>query len=159
MTERKNSSTEAPADRKLVITRILNAPRPLVYEAWTKKEHLDRWCAPKGFTIPHSRGELRPGGAWESCMIAPDGTKHEVSGVYLEVIPNELLVFTHGWIEDNGKREYETTVTVRFADEGNQTRMTFEQAVFKSPESRDGHNGGWNQCFDRLDAFVASLQK
>lgn len=146
---------EGPADRVLVLTRVFDAPRQLVFEAWTKKEHLDQWCAPRGFTTPHSRGDFGPGGAWECCMVAPDGTKHFVSGVYREIVQDELLVFTHGWLEDDGKRDYETTVTVRFADEGGKTKVTLEQAVFKSVESRDGHKGGWTECLERLAEHLA----
>jgi uncharacterized protein YndB with AHSA1/START domain len=153
------TSTEAPADRTLVLTRIFDAPRHLVFEAWTKKEHLDRWCAPHGFTITKSSGEFRPGGGWDRVMAAPDGEKLEVCGIYEQIVPDELLVFTHGWIEDDGTRPQETTVTIRFADEGDKTRMTFEQSNFKSKESRDGHDGGWTQAFEKLAAYVAELQK
>jgi uncharacterized protein YndB with AHSA1/START domain len=73
MTARKDSPADAPADRVLVLTRVFDAPRRLVFEAWTKKEHLDRWCAPRGFTIPSSEGDLRPGGVWRCLMIAPNG--------------------------------------------------------------------------------------
>ena len=98
MTTRNDSLTEAPADRTLVITRVFDAPRHLVFEAWTKKEHLDRWCAPRGFATPHSAGDFRPGGAWESCMIAPDGTRHEVSGLYLEIVQTNCWFSpTAGW--------------------------------------------------------------
>jgi uncharacterized protein YndB with AHSA1/START domain len=144
--------TESPL--KITITRIFDAPRALVYETWTKPEHIKRWCAPRGFTIPESRGELRTGGAWWCCMIAPDGTRNPLGGVYREVVPNELLVFTHCWEDDEGNPEHETLVTVRFADEGEGTRVTLEQTNFKSPESRDGHFGGWSECLDRLDELL-----
>ena len=158
MTARKDSPAEAPADRALVLTRVFDAPRHLVFEAWTKKEHLDQWCAPHGFTIPHSEGEFRPGGAWRSLMIAPNGEKYPVRGVYREIVEDELLVFTHTWEEDDGTPEHETVVTVRFADEGDKTKVTLEQSVFKSVESRDGHKGGWSQCLERLDELLGKLK-
>ncbi len=136
------------------MTRIFDAPRHLVFEAWTKKEHLDKWCAPHGFTIPFSEGDLRPGGAWRTVMIAPNGEKYPVHGVYREIIPNELLVFTHIWEEDDGTAEHETVVTIRFADEGGKTKMTFEQKIFRSVESRNGHEGGWTQAFEKLAGFL-----
>lgn len=148
--------TESPL--KITITRVFDAPRTLVYEAWTKPEHLKRWCAPKGFTIPESRGEFRAGGAWWCCMIAPDGTPNPVGGVYREVVPNELLVFTHCWEDENGQPEHETLVTVRFADEGDGTRVTLEQSNFKSVESRDGHFGGWSECLDNLVDLLAESE-
>ena len=154
MSERKSS----PPDLSLTLTRVFNAPRALVFDAWTKKEHLDRWSAPNGFTIPDYGADLRPGGAWHCLMIAPNGEKYPVNGVYLDVVPNELLVMTHGWVEDDGTRPHETIVTVRFADENGKTRVTFEQTNFKSIESRHGHEGGWTQCFDRLAEILPQLQ-
>ena len=65
MTVSKDNSSEKPAELSLVLTRVFAAPRRLVFEAWTKKEHLDQWSAPRGFTIPFSEGDLRPGGAWK----------------------------------------------------------------------------------------------
>jgi len=146
---------DAPAERVLVLTRVFDAPRHLVFEAWTKKEHLDRWSCPGGFRMERSHGDVRPGGAYGFAMIAPDGEKHKATGVYREIVPDELLVMTHGWLEDDGSRPWETVITVRFADEGGKTRMTFEQSVFRSVESRDGHNGGWSQCFDKLGELLA----
>jgi uncharacterized protein YndB with AHSA1/START domain len=154
----KNNPTEAPADRALVLTRVFDAPRHLVFEAWTKKEHLDKWCAPHGFTIPSSEGDLRPGGAWHCLMIAPNGEKYPVGGVYREIIPDELLVFTHTWEEDEGVPRHETVVKVRFADEGKKTKVTLEQSIFKSVESREGHKDGWTQCFERLAELLAKQQ-
>lgn len=86
-----NAATEPGADKVLVITRVFDAPRSLVFQAWTRKEHLDRWCAPRGFTIPYSEGELRVGGAWRCCMRAPDGVEHWLSGTYREIVEDELL--------------------------------------------------------------------
>ena len=158
MDTRKNIPAEAPADRVLVITRVFAAPRHLVFEAWTKKEHLDQWLAPRGFTILHSEGDLRPDGVWRSCMVSPDGVRHPLSGVYREIVEDELLVFTHAWENEEGKRGHETLVTVRFADEGGGTKVTFEQAIFETVESRDGHQGGWTECLEKLAEYLAKLQ-
>jgi uncharacterized protein YndB with AHSA1/START domain len=156
--EENNATQQQPADRVLVITRVFDAPRSLVFEAWTAKEHLDQWCAPRGFTIPWSEGELRPGGSWRSCMRAPDGTEYRLRGTYREIVQNERLVFTHTWEEDDGTLGPETIVTVRFADEDGKTRLTFEQGPFKSVESRDAHRGGWTECLERLAEHAAKLQ-
>jgi uncharacterized protein YndB with AHSA1/START domain len=150
----KNEPSEG---RVLYMTRVFDVPRSLVFQAWTRKEHIDRWLAPRGFTIPFSEGELRPGGRWRCCMVSPQGIEHWLSGTYREIIENELLVFTHAWEED-GKRGHETLVTVRFADLGSKTRMTFQQATFASVESRDGHAGGWGECLDILADYLATLR-
>lgn len=144
------------ADRTLVISRVFDAPRPLVFQAWTDPEHIVRWLAPHGFTIPHSEGDLRPGGNWRSCMRKPDGTDLWLGGVYREVVKNERLVFTHAWDEADGSPGHETLVIITFADHGaGKSLLTLHQALFKSVESRDGHRGGWNECLDRLVDHLA----
>ena len=158
MTVSKDNSSEKPAELSLVLTRVFAAPRRLVFEAWTKKEHLDQWSAPRGFTIPFSEGDLRPGGTWKCLMVAPNGEKFPVKGVYREIIQDELLVMTHIWEEDDGAPEHETVVTVRFADENGKTKVTLEQSIFKSVESRNGHLGGWTECLEKLDEYLARFK-
>lgn len=159
MAERKNNPAAAPADRSLVLTRVFKAPRSLVFDAWTQREHLNQWCAPRGFTIPSSEGDFRVGGSYRCLMIAPNGEHFPLKGVYREIVPNELLVMTHTWEEDDGTPEHETVVTVRFADAGpGETQVTLEQSIFKSVESRDGHVGGWTECLDKLGEHLAAAQ-
>jgi uncharacterized protein YndB with AHSA1/START domain len=140
-----------------VITRVFDAPRHLVFQAWTQKEHLEKWSAPRGFTIPYSEGDLRPGGRWRCCMRAPDGKELWLGGVYREIVEDELLVMTHAWEED-GKSLHETVVTVRFEDQGGKTKLTAQQTGFDSIESRDGHEGGWNECLDILAEHLATVR-
>jgi uncharacterized protein YndB with AHSA1/START domain len=134
----------------LEIVRVFDAPRDLVYRAWTEPERMAQWAAPHGYTITHNEGEIRPGGAWRSCMRSPEGEDLWLGGVYREVIENELLVFTHAWDDDDGKPGRDTLVTVAFEDEEGATRMTFRQSGFESADDRDGHRGGWNESFERL---------
>ena len=146
-----------PNDLSLSMTRLLDAPRRLVFEVFTEADHLRQWCAPRGFTITHSEGEVRPGGTWRICMRAPDGTDYWLGGVYREVVADERIVTTHIWEDD--KPRHETVVTEDFAAEGNQTRLTFTQGVFKSIESREGHRGGWTETFERLDEYLKQIQQ
>jgi uncharacterized protein YndB with AHSA1/START domain len=141
---------------ELVITRILDAPRELVFKAWTEPEHLVHWSCPHGFTLTHCEGDLRPGGAWRSCMRSPEGRDLWLGGVYREIVAPERLVFTHAWDDADGKPGHETVVTVTLADHQGKTQMSFRQAFFESVESRDGHEGGWTQCFDRLTTYLAN---
>lgn len=156
MALRKNSSAKRKPADGFVITRIFAAPRSLVFAAWTKPKHLKQWSAPHGFTIPISKGELKSGGKWRACMVSPQGEKMWLSGVYREVVQDELLVFTHAW-EGDGAGGHETLVTVRFEDHARGTKLTFEQSGFDAPESAAGHKGGWTQCFERLVALLAKL--
>jgi uncharacterized protein YndB with AHSA1/START domain len=143
-----------PAERVLVLTRVFDAPRALVFKAWTESQHLLRWSCPNGFTLTHCEGDLRPGGAWRSCMRSPTGIDLWLGGMYREIAPPERLVFTHAWLDENGKPGHETLVTVTLADHGGKTEMTFHQAEFDSVESRDGHRGGWTECFDKLAEYA-----
>ena len=112
--------TPAPAATtealSLTLTRLYDAPRELVFRAWTEPERLRRWCAPKGFTIPASDGDLRPGGTWRATMRAPDGQEYRLVGRYTEIAPPERLAFTHAWLEADGSRGPETMVTVTLED-------------------------------------------
>jgi uncharacterized protein YndB with AHSA1/START domain len=146
-----------PAERELVITRILDAPPSLVFKFWTEPSHLVRWWGPKGFTAPSVEMDVRPGGAWRACIRSPEGTDHWMQGVYREVVEPLRLVFTFAWEDDQGAPGHQTLVTVTFAEHDGKTRLTFHQAVFESMESRDWHQSGWSECFDRLENYLAQL--
>src|ERR1700754_1266323 len=126
MTTVTSNPIEIFTDRVLVIRRVFDAPRRLVYEAWTKKEHLDKWSAPHDFQIPFSESDVRPGGAWRCAMLAPDGVEYRVGGTYQEVIADELLSFTHAWEDEKGSPGHKTLVTARFSGEGRQTKVSLK---------------------------------
>ena len=152
----RTSPGKPSAQPQLVITRILDAPRRLVFKAWTEPQHLVHWSCPHGFTLTHCEGDLRPGGAWRSCMRSTDGRDLWLGGVYREIVEPERLAFTHAWDDENGQPGHETLVTVTLADHGDRTELTFRQAFFESVEQRDGHQGGWTECFERLAAHLAT---
>jgi uncharacterized protein YndB with AHSA1/START domain len=139
---------------RLEIVRIFDAPRALVYEAWTTPEHLNHWSAPKGFVIPEASMDFRVGGKWYCHMRSPDGGDHRAHGVYREIVENERLTMTHSWLSEDSDRSAETIVTVTFEDHGNKTKMTFLQEGFTSLTERDGHAEGWDECFDLLSVLL-----
>ena len=151
----KSSVAKAAGSRELVIKRTFDAPRELVWQAWTDPEMLKQWSAPHGVAIPVSEGELRPGGKWRACMRTPEGKDLWLGGTYREIVPPERLVFTHAWDDPGGKPGHETLIAVILKERGGKTEMNFRQTGFDSDESRDGHNDGWNQCFERLEKLVA----
>ncbi len=151
---RVESETAPAVEKELRITRLFAAPQPLVYQMWADGRQMSRWACPDGFTITHSEGDVRPGGAYRTCMRSPDGVDHWLGGVYREVVENTRLVFTHVWDTADGKPGHQTVVTVEFSNEGGKTRMDFHQAEFKSVESRDGHRGGWTESFDHLEKYL-----
>jgi uncharacterized protein YndB with AHSA1/START domain len=154
----KGSSTGAaatsakPNERELVMTRVLDAPRELVFRVWTERQHLLRWWGPKDFTTTFFEVDLRPGGAWRARMRSPDGTEYSQHGVFREIVEPERLVFTFTWGDDP---DHEMLVAVTFVERGAKTEMTFRQGVFRSVESRDSHEEGWSECFDRLREYLA----
>lgn len=144
------------ADRGLVITRVFDAPRRLVFKAWTDPEQIARWWGPRGFTTIFSEADVRPGGAWRRRMRSPEGTEHCGRGIYREIAVSERLVFTYAWEDAAGNPGRETMVTVTFEALGDKTRLILHQAVFESVTARDAHRGGWTSCLDRFADYLAT---
>lgn len=140
---------------ELLITRAFDAPRALVFEAWTDPAHLVRWWGPRGFKIPSCKMDVREGGAFRICMRSPEGTDHWLRGVYREVVEPERLVCTWAWEDAEGTPGHETLLTVSFAEQGARTKLTLHQAVFESVTARDAHQEGWTSGLDRLAEFLA----
>jgi len=151
--------SNAPAARELTIRRTFDAPRTLVFAAWTEPQHLARWSCPRGFTFTDNAAELRVGGTFTARMRSAQGTDHRLRGVYREIVPPERLVFTHSWVDENGQAGPETIVTVTLTERNGRTDMTFHQGIFDSVSSRDGHEQGWSSCFERLAELLTSLPR
>jgi uncharacterized protein YndB with AHSA1/START domain len=137
---------------------LFDAPRALVWKAWTDPKHAMNWWGPASHPVRHLDMDVRVGGRWRNCLRSLEtGEDLWQHGVFREVVPNERLVFTFQWEED-GERGLETLITITFADEGSRTRMTFQHAPFQSVEQRDSHNRGWSSMFDRLVGHLAQEQ-
>jgi uncharacterized protein YndB with AHSA1/START domain len=152
--------TSAPADasRVLVITRTFDAPRALVWKAWSDTQHFIRWMGPPDHPMVHQEGEFRPGGRWRGCLRSvKTGEDMWQSGEYREIVEQERLVFTFAWDRADGTRSPETLITITFAEREGKTVMSFRQTGFGSVEQRDGHRIGWDGSFDRLAEHLASL--
>ena len=108
----RNSVRSSADDRELVITRVFDAPRHLVFQAWTQKEHLDKWSAPKGYTLPFSEGDLRPGGRWRCCMRTADGTELWLGGVYREIVEDEDSAAVFGQMRHDALRDTSRSLQV-----------------------------------------------
>jgi uncharacterized protein YndB with AHSA1/START domain len=139
--------------RELIITRVFDAPRALVFEAWTKPEHLVNWFCPNGFTLPVCEIDFRVGGIFRICMRASDGNEHYARGVYREVVPSERIVWTNSF-EDVPGSEILTTVT--FADHEGKTKITVHQTYSFESDSTRGAPQGWTETLEHLAAYVAN---
>ena len=151
------ADSKAPT-RDLTMTRVFDAPRALVFKAWTDPDHAMNWWGPRHHPAVHIEMDVRPGGAWRHCLRSTEtGKDLWHGGVFREVVAPERLVFTFAW-EEEGERGLETVVTVTFVERDGKTRMTFHQTPFQSGGERDGHQGGWASTFDRLVEHLAQLQ-
>jgi uncharacterized protein YndB with AHSA1/START domain len=151
------AATIAPsAAPELIIRRVFDAPRSLVFETWTRPEHLARWWGPQGFTTVAWEMDVRPGGAWFRRMRAPDGTLCIKRGVYREITAPERLVFTYVNEAADGTLDAETLVTVTFEDLGTRTRLILHHTGFDAVATRDAHEGGWTSCMERFAEYLAA---
>lgn len=148
-------------DRTLVIKRVLDAPRELVFAAWTNPAQASQWWGPRGFATQYCEMDVRVGGAWRRGMRSPAGTEHRSRGVYREIACPERLVFTFAW-ERGGAPGHgpETVVTVTFIDlGGGRTEVTLRQEEFATVEGRDDHEKGWSSTLERLADYLAQPDK
>src|SRR5579872_4481071 len=124
------------ATKEVTITRILNAPRELVFKAWTDPDQMIQWWMPNGFTNRDCIMDVRPGGEWQICSDAPGFPNHWMKGIFKEIISPEKLVFTvAAFIDDNGLPKLENVNTVTFEDMGGKTKLTVNAKVLKhSPD-------------------------
>jgi uncharacterized protein YndB with AHSA1/START domain len=145
------------ADRELVVTRVIDAPRALVFRAWTQPEHIARWWGPRGFTTTFCQMDVRVGGAYRCCMRSPQGTDHWKVGVYREIVEPERIVFTFAWADADGNAGHELLTTVTFDDERGKTKLTLRQSVFETRERRDDHVSGWTSCLERFGEYMLTI--
>ena len=147
-----------PSDREIVITRVVDAPRRLVFEVYTSPEHVPHWMlGPEGWSMPVCEIDLRPGGAWHFIWRRADGTEMAMHGVYQEIVPPERLVCTECW----GGDWPETLNTLLLSEEAGKTTIT-QRMLYPSSEARDaalktGMADGVSESFDRLDEYFATL--
>jgi len=147
-----------PSDRESRVTRVVNAPRRLVWEAWTNPEHVPQWMlGPPGWTMPVCEIDLRVGGAWHFVWRQADGTEMAMRGEYREVTPPERLVSTERW----GDPFPETVNTVVLTEDAGKTTITVT-ILYPSQEARDaalktGMKEGMEITYQRLDEYLQTL--
>jgi uncharacterized protein YndB with AHSA1/START domain len=153
------TSPSSTADREIVTQRLIDAPRALVYEAWTDPQHVGHWYGPDGFTITTDIMDVRPGGLWRFVMHGPDGTDYPNLITYEEIVPPARLVYLHG--DDKEPDQFHVTVT--FDDQSGKTALTM-RAVFKTAAARDyvirehGAIEGAKQTVSRLEQYVRTME-
>jgi uncharacterized protein YndB with AHSA1/START domain len=148
-----------PSDREVAAIRVVDAPRTLVWEAWTNPEHVPNWLlGPEGWTMPVCEIDLRPGGEWHFVWRRADGSEMGMRGVYREVVPPQRLVHTESW----GGEWPETLNTLILTEEDGKTTM-LSTVLYPSREARDaaletGMKDGWSLSYDRLDEYLRTVK-
>ena len=152
------TSLTTPSDREVVITRTFEAPRRLVFDAWTRPEHVPRWMlGPEGWTMPVCEIDLRAGGGWHFVWRKSDGTEMGMRGTYREVVPPERLVHTESW----GPEWPETVNTLVLTEEEGRTTAVLT-LLYPTKKDRDaalatGMKEGMDVSYERLAAYLETL--
>jgi uncharacterized protein YndB with AHSA1/START domain len=162
MVKKRSSSVSKAEKGALVITRVFDVPRELVWKAWTDPKHLMRWWGPKHFTSPVCKIDLRVGGKYHYCMRSPAGHDFWSTGVFREIVPPKRIVYTDSFSDDNGNvvpaTHYgmsgdfplEMTVTVMFENLNGKTKMMLRHVGHPAGMMSDLAGVGWNESFDKL---------
>jgi uncharacterized protein YndB with AHSA1/START domain len=152
---------------EVLITRVFNAPRELVFKAWTDPEQLKHWYAPHGCTVEFRQIDVREGGRFLSCIRNPSFHDCWCTGVYREIVTPERIVYTMAVADAQGNLiepaaagmdpewPRETVLTVTFAEHDGQTTLTLHQTVSESLAKRTGAHPSWLQMLDRLSGELA----
>jgi uncharacterized protein YndB with AHSA1/START domain len=148
------------AQRELVITRIFDAPRELVFKAWLASKHVSQWWGPNGFTTPVCELDARPGGSIHIDMKGPDGTIYPGGGAFHEIVePERIVMTTTAFSDGDGNPLLEVLNTVTFDEYNGKTKLTLRAVVIRStPEvlaAIDGMEVGWTQSLGRLAVHLA----
>jgi uncharacterized protein YndB with AHSA1/START domain len=158
---------DAGPGRDLVITRVFDAPRELVFKARTEPERLKRWWGPKGTTTPYCEIDLRPGVVMHYCMRSPDGRDMWGKGVFREIVVPERIVLTDSFADAEGnvvlpthygmRPEWplEALLTVTFEEEAGKTRVTLRYEGVPPGADRDGSEQGWSESLERLGEYLS----
>ena len=147
------------AKREITITRVFDAPRALVFKAWTDASEVAQWWGPKGFTNPVCDLDVRVGGAIRIHMRSPDGSVYPMKGEFREIVPPERLVFTNIAVDAADKPIIEGLTTVTFIERGGKTTMTLQTrgraVVDYAVGYLQGMEMGWSGSIDKLEILLA----
>jgi uncharacterized protein YndB with AHSA1/START domain len=153
----------AAIQHEVTLTRVYDAPRDMVWAAWTEPRHMAQWWGPHHFTNPVCEMDVRPGGKILIHMKAPDGTVHPMTGTFREVVKPERLVFLAVAEDQAGKALLESLTVVTFEAPGSKTSLTVQARakgfVPIAEQMLAGMDAGWSQSLERLGALVGAMAK
>ena len=140
---------------RLELERVLPAPRPLVFAAFTDPDELAKWWGPEGFTVPSLQFDAKVGARYRIEMQPPEGDRFYLTGEFREVDPPARLAYTFAW-EDPDPDDVETLVALSFRDLGESTEIGFTQGRFKTEARRALHRDGWTDSFVKLEQVISA---
>ena len=152
------------AERRLIVERVFDAPRALVWKAWTEPEHLARWWGPRGWTTTNYEMEVRPGGVWHYCMRGPGGEESWGKAVYREIVEPHRIVYLDTFSDAEGNTVEgmpAVLITFEFAEHDGKTKIT-SRGEFASVEELEsvlamGVVQGLTETWDRLAEYLGSM--
>lgn len=162
----KREQSEEPAQGDLVIERVFDAPRELVWKTWTEADGVKRWWGPKDFTAPSVKMDLRVGGIYLYCMRAPDGKDYWSTGTFRDIVPLERIVATDSFADKDGNIvaatyygmsadiPLELVLSVTFQDIGAKTKLILRHAGMPPGTDRELARQGWNESLDKLSGVL-----
>ena len=161
MSANQNNPTENNADREIVISRIFDAPRELVWEAWTNPQHVAQWWGPNGFSTTIEKMDVRAGGVWKQTMRGPDGMEYPNESVFQEVVKPERIVFSHGGGKKGGPSVHKV-MTWTFEAIGEKTKLTIHQLYSSAADCERvvkefGAIEGGKQTLARLAEYLPKM--
>jgi uncharacterized protein YndB with AHSA1/START domain len=162
VTDARNAEPTWSLDREIVLTRVFDAPRELVYRAWTDPEHIQRWFGPKGFTCTTHAIDMRVGGMWRFDMDGPDGKRYPNRMTFLQMKAPELLVFDHGDDSDDDSHTFRVTITFDSQRNG-KTVVTLRNLLPTKAQREEKIGFGaveiGNTTMDKLEAHLRNLAR
>lgn len=156
----RQSEAASTADREMVVRRVIDAPRKLVFEAWTDPKHLERWWGPRGFSTTTHEFNFAPGGTWQHVMHGPDGVDYPNHITFKEIEKPSKIMYTNTGGKDGDETGFVATVT--FVEQGGKTEVTM-RAIFPTVAERDrvikeyGALEGGKQTLERLEEHLATM--
>jgi uncharacterized protein YndB with AHSA1/START domain len=142
----------------LVLRRLIDAPRELVFAVWSDPAHVAEWWQPAGYTTPVFEMDFCVGGGFRYC-IRKEGRDGWARGTYRDIVVPARIVFTFRWESGDAAHDPETLISVSFEPQGERTVLTFRQEPFSSHAARHSHGVGWNQVLESFESFVVSQRK
>ncbi len=165
MTRHNDTILTTPTDNELVVTRVFDAPRDLLWKVFTTKEHLEHWWGPQGWTLPICEIDFRVGGEWFYCMAGPNGEQSCGKAVFKEIVEPERYVNTDAFTDEHGSVTPSMPImliTNEFIDLGNGQTQLVDRTRYNSADElqmvlKMGMEEGIRQTWDRLDDHLATL--